>query len=74
MILLLLFISLMSPATRARESSVQFHYLGHSSFLILFDNGISILTDYGKPNAWVEYGWDSPIYTTALHDLLKSQI
>ena len=36
--------------------------MGHSSFIIQFDNGISILTDYGKYNAWVQWGWDSPIH------------
>jgi hypothetical protein len=27
-----------------------------------FDNGINIVTDYGHYNAWVDGGWDSPIY------------
>jgi len=35
------------------------HYLGHSSFIIRFDNGVSILTDYGESRS---YGLDSPIY------------
>lgn len=35
--------------------------MGHSSFVISYDNGINIVTDYGKENAWVEWGWDSPI-------------
>lgn len=38
------------------------HYLGHSAFVLQFDNGISVVCDYGHFNAWVEYGWDSPIY------------
>ncbi len=38
---------------------IYIHYLGHASFLLQFDNGISILTDYGQSNA---YGLDSPIY------------
>lgn len=41
---------------------IKFHYLGHSSFLIFFSDEISVLTDYGKPNAYLEYGWDSPVY------------
>ena len=49
-------------SSQAQNVSIRFHYLGHSSFLIVFDDEISILTDYGKPNAWVEYGWNSPIY------------
>ncbi|HEX2866563.1 MAG TPA: MBL fold metallo-hydrolase [Ignavibacteriales bacterium] len=35
------------------------HYLGHASFLLQFDNGISVLTDYGASNS---YGLDSPVY------------
>ena len=41
---------------------VNLHYLGHASFLLWFDNGISVVTDYGQPNAWKEWGWDSPIH------------
>lgn len=35
------------------------HYLGHASFVLQFDNGITILTDYGTSHAW---DLDSPIY------------
>jgi L-ascorbate metabolism protein UlaG (beta-lactamase superfamily) len=45
------------------EGAASIHYLGHASFLLHFDNGITILTDYGKPNAWVHEGWDSPIHS-----------
>jgi len=38
---------------------VQIHYLGHASFLLQFDNGVSVLTDYGQSRS---YGLDSPIY------------
>jgi L-ascorbate metabolism protein UlaG (beta-lactamase superfamily) len=38
---------------------VRIHYLGHASFLLQFDNGVSVLTDYGQSSA---YGLDSPIY------------
>ena len=38
---------------------VSIHYLGHSSFILQFDNGISVLTDYGTSNCW---GLASPIY------------
>lgn len=37
---------------------MRIHYLGHASFYLQFDNGISVLTDYGQSNA---YGLDSPI-------------
>ncbi|HEX2995341.1 MAG TPA: MBL fold metallo-hydrolase [Anaerolineales bacterium] len=38
---------------------VHIHYLGHASFFLQFDNGISVLTDYGESNS---YGLNSPIY------------
>jgi ankyrin repeat protein/L-ascorbate metabolism protein UlaG (beta-lactamase superfamily)/Tol biopolymer transport system component len=34
------------------------HYLGHASFILEFDNGVTVLTDYGKSRS---YGLDSPI-------------
>ncbi len=40
---------------------IQIKYLGHSAFIIQFDE-ITVVTDYGKPNAWKEWGWDSPIH------------
>lgn len=44
------------------EPLLRIHYLGHSSFILRFGTGISLLTDYGKSNA---YGLDSPIYDLA---------
>lgn len=41
------------------NESLLVHYLGHSSFLLRFGNGISVLTDYGESNA---YGLESPIH------------
>lgn len=38
---------------------LQVHYLGHASFLLITDEGLSVLTDYGESNA---YGLDSPIH------------
>jgi L-ascorbate metabolism protein UlaG (beta-lactamase superfamily) len=46
----------------ASLSEVRIHYLGHASFVLQFDNGVNVLTDYGSYNAWVEWGWDSPIH------------
>lgn len=43
----------------AAQPEISIHYLGHSSFVIKFDNGISVLTDYGTSNS---YGLASPIY------------
>ena len=36
------------------------HYLGHASFLLQFDNGLTVLTDYGDSSA---YGLNSPVYS-----------
>lgn len=38
---------------------LRLHYLGHSSFVLRFADGVSLLTDYGKPNA---FGLNSPIH------------
>ena len=48
---------------QALEPLVKIHYLGHSAFVLQFDNGITIVTDYGHYNAWVKWGWDSPIHS-----------
>lgn len=42
-----------------RPPAIRLHYLGHSSFIFRFDNGVTLLADYGKSNA---YGLDSPVY------------
>ena len=34
------------------EPLLRFHYLGHSSFVLRFADGVSVLTDYGKSNAF----------------------
>jgi len=41
--------------------ALSIHYLGHSAFVLQFDNGISVVTDYGHFNAWAP-DWDSPVY------------
>lgn len=46
----------------ANAQDIKIHYLGHSSFIIGVGDDYSILCDYGKQNAWKEYGWNSPIY------------
>jgi len=46
---------------QSSNPEIKIHYLGHSAFVMQFDNGINIVTDYGKENAWIEWGWDSPI-------------
>ncbi len=42
-----------------KQPEIKIHYLGHSSFILQFDNGVTVLMDYGKSNS---YGLDSPIY------------
>lgn len=54
---------LTNSCTCTYTPEVKIHYLGHSSFLINFDNRINILTDYGKPNAYKEWGWDDEIFS-----------
>jgi L-ascorbate metabolism protein UlaG (beta-lactamase superfamily) len=41
------------------EALLQLHYLGHSSFVLRFAGGVSVLTDHGQSNA---FGLTSPIY------------
>jgi L-ascorbate metabolism protein UlaG (beta-lactamase superfamily) len=39
---------------------VQIHYLGHSSFIIEFNDSINVLTDFGTSYCW---NYDSPIFS-----------
>jgi L-ascorbate metabolism protein UlaG (beta-lactamase superfamily) len=41
------------------QSSVKIHYLGHAAFVLDFNDGITVLTDFGTSNCW---GYNSPIY------------
>lgn len=56
----IVYISFLS-STSGEAPILKIHYLGHSAFVLEFDNGITVVTDYGEPNAWVQWGWDSPI-------------
>lgn len=56
-VVLMLFLLMNGSLLGAPEVSI--HYMGHSSFLLQFDNGVSVLTDYGTSNCW---GYPSPIY------------
>lgn len=47
---------------RAQSQSVDIIYLGHASFLFKFNNGKTVITDYGISNVYKEYGYESPIY------------
>ncbi|MCK5170995.1 MAG: MBL fold metallo-hydrolase [Bacteroidales bacterium] len=59
-LLLILAISLLFEIS-IYSQNVQIHYLGHSAFVLSFYD-ITVVADYGKPNAWKQWGWDSPIY------------
>jgi hypothetical protein len=51
--------SILTPTATPSEPDIHIHYLGHSAFVLQFNKGVSILTDYGQSRA---YGLDSPIY------------
>ncbi len=58
----------MSVFTSSAQKSInesgtvlKIHYLGHSSFVLQFDNDITVVCDYGHYNAWAP-AWDSPIH------------
>lgn len=61
LILFTLFLSVVCIQAQSTDPEIRIHYLGHSAFVLQFDNGINIVTDYGKENAWVTWGWNSPI-------------
>ncbi len=46
----------------ACKGLVHVHYLGHASFVLRFDQAVTILTDYGQPEACLREGWKSPIH------------
>ncbi|MFC1784778.1 MBL fold metallo-hydrolase [Candidatus Neomarinimicrobiota bacterium] len=60
-ILTLLILNVGFLKAQASDPEIKIHYLGHSAFVLRFDNEINIVTDYGKENAWVQWDWDSPI-------------
>ena len=47
-----------SPAY-ADEPSISVHYLGHSAFIIHFNDSVHVLTDFGNAYCW---GLESPIF------------
>ncbi len=49
-------------ACSSQKNEVKIHYLGHSSVFINFNEKVTVLCDYGRANAYLEWGWDSPIY------------
>jgi L-ascorbate metabolism protein UlaG (beta-lactamase superfamily) len=58
----LLFVMIIFTGCSSSQNKIAIHYLGHSSFFLDFNGEISVLCDYGKENAYLEWGWDSPIY------------
>ena len=61
-VIILVIFGILSGLSYSEEAVVKIHYLGHSAFVLQFDNGTNIVTDYGHYNAWVDWGWDSPIH------------
>jgi len=61
LVILFLYPQIFAMNGQSTEPVLKIHYLGHSAFVLEFDNGISIVTDYGESNAWIQWGWDSPI-------------
>ena len=59
--LMLQYLCVVHDHVQQRNDSVTFQYLGHSCFYIDFCGEVAVLTDYGKPDAYKEYGWSSPI-------------
>jgi len=57
---MILMVILMASSGLFAVPEVSIHYMGHASFLLQFDNGVSVLTDYGTSNCW---GYASPIYS-----------
>lgn len=52
----------MQQADSGGDVRIGVHHLGHASFILRFGGDLTVLTDYGAPNAWAEWGWDSPIH------------
>ena len=52
----------MHQVDSGQEVRIGVHHLGHASFVLRFGEDLTVLTDYGAPNAWAEWGWDSPIH------------
>ena len=49
-----------------QKNEVKLHYLGHSAVFLEFNEKVTVLCDYGKENAYLEWGWDSPIYDAGM--------
>jgi len=60
-VIIIFMLQMNMAAIQSAEPEIKIHYLGHSAFVFQFDNGITMVTDYGHYNAWVDWGWDSPI-------------
>jgi len=57
LLLIILFISCSSL-----KNEVKLHYLGHSAVFFDFNKKVTVLCDYGEENAYLKWGWDSPVY------------
>lgn len=62
MVLAMIHINADQNSLAASVTEVKIHYLGHAAFVLQFDHGITIVTDYGNYNAYAQWGWSSPIH------------
>jgi L-ascorbate metabolism protein UlaG (beta-lactamase superfamily) len=65
---ILLIVSCLTANTFCQDQKIKIQYLGHSSFIIKLNNEYCLLTDYGKPNAYISWGWNSPISDIGLNE------
>jgi len=49
-----------------QKNEVKLHYLGHSAVFLEFNEKVTVLCDYGNKNAYLSWGWDSPIYDAGM--------
>jgi len=59
---IILLILMLLINTSCQKNEINLHYLGHSAVFLEFNEKVTVLCDYGKENAYLEWGWDSPIY------------
>jgi L-ascorbate metabolism protein UlaG (beta-lactamase superfamily) len=60
--IILFWLFLLIISCQKDSESIYLEYLGHSAVFIDFGHDVSVLCDYGEANAYLEWGWDSPIY------------
>ncbi len=49
-----------------QKNEVKLLYLGHSAVFLEFNEKVTVHCDYGNKNAYLSWGWDSPIYDAGM--------